>query len=83
MQLKTILRYYFSPISLAKISTPREGIYHNRNNIHLPFNLTMSILVSQPEDKPVTVQNIYIYIFKVPCKVIYCVICNCNILERT
>ena len=35
MQLKTILRYCFSPISLAKISTPREGIYHNRNNIYI------------------------------------------------
>ena len=35
MQLKAILRYYFWPIRLAKISTPTEGIYYNRNNIHI------------------------------------------------
>ena len=42
----------------------------------------MSILVIQPEDKPVTIPKIYIF-FKVTCKVIYCIICDCNILERT
>ena len=35
MQFKAIPRYYFWPIRLAKISTPTEGIYYNRNNIHI------------------------------------------------